>query len=325
MKPPANCMTGWRRSARSMVNGVLNQRACAGATGARRRRRMRAKISKDEAVIDWNEDAVEVHRKIRAFNPFPGASTMLAGERIKLWRAQLRRCRRRARSRVCGAGRTIDRRLRQRRAVDHRVAARRRQAHGRRGVSCGTSTRGGHAFRRCCYLMRDAQLLAAGVVERVLAGRTAGSGTRRAVARQTFRRQRTSALWCRTCATACCGICGALDALLAPLLAKPLRDERLRHLLRVALYQLEHTRAAPHAVVDHAVAACAALRAAPAKGLVNAVLRNFLRRRAEMQAAAHRSDTGRYSYPQWWIDKIRAQYPKRLCRPFWMRAIVMRR
>jgi methionyl-tRNA formyltransferase len=48
-----------------------------------------AKISKAEAVIDWNEDAVVVQRKIRAFNPFPGAVSVLAGERIKLWRAQL--------------------------------------------------------------------------------------------------------------------------------------------------------------------------------------------------------------------------------------------
>jgi methionyl-tRNA formyltransferase len=48
-----------------------------------------AKILKHEAVIDWNEDAITVHRKIRAFNPFPGASTTLAGERIKVWRTRL--------------------------------------------------------------------------------------------------------------------------------------------------------------------------------------------------------------------------------------------
>jgi methionyl-tRNA formyltransferase len=47
-----------------------------------------AKISKDEAMIDWHEDAATIHRKIRAFNPSPGAVTVLAGERIKLWRAQ---------------------------------------------------------------------------------------------------------------------------------------------------------------------------------------------------------------------------------------------
>jgi 16S rRNA (cytosine967-C5)-methyltransferase len=156
--------------------------------------------------------------------------------------------------------------------------------------------------------MRDEQILAAGVVEHVLAGRALD--------------QELAALW-RNNASAnahrralvqdlCYGVLrhlGALDAMLVPLLNKPLRDERLRHLLRVALYQLEHTRAAPHAVVDHAVAACVALRAAPAKGLVNAILRGFLRRSAELRATCSHGDTGRYSYPQWWVDKIRTQHP----------------
>ncbi len=48
-----------------------------------------AKITKEEAIINWTEDAATVHRKIRAFNPFPGALSVLGGERIKIWRAQL--------------------------------------------------------------------------------------------------------------------------------------------------------------------------------------------------------------------------------------------
>lgn len=103
---------------------------------------------------------------------------------------------------------------------------------------------------------------------------------------------------------------GLIDALLQALLDKPLQDEKLRCLLRVALYQLEHTRAAPHAVVDHAVRACEQMHLAAAKGLTNAVLRNFLRRRAQLLARARRTEPGRYSHPQWWIDKLRGQYPE---------------
>ena len=102
---------------------------------------------------------------------------------------------------------------------------------------------------------------------------------------------------------------GALDAMLTPLLTKPLRDERLRQLLRIGLYQLQHTHAAPHAVVDQAVLACMALPAVAAKGLINAVLRSYLRRHTELQALCDLSDVGRYSFPAWWIDKTRAQYP----------------
>lgn len=103
---------------------------------------------------------------------------------------------------------------------------------------------------------------------------------------------------------------GRIDALLQALLDKPLKDERLRCLLRAALYQLEYTRAAPHAVVDHAVRVCEQLHLPAAKGLANAVLRNFLRRRAPLLAEAQRTDPGRYSHPQWWVDKLRQQYPE---------------
>ena len=100
-----------------------------------------------------------------------------------------------------------------------------------------------------------------------------------------------------------------LEAVLALLLAKPLRDDALHWLLLVALYQLQHTRAAPYAIVDHAVQCAARLGEPQAAGLINAVLRNFLRRREALLAKVARSDVGRYSYPQWWIDKLRAQYP----------------
>jgi 16S rRNA (cytosine967-C5)-methyltransferase len=101
-----------------------------------------------------------------------------------------------------------------------------------------------------------------------------------------------------------------LEALLEALLERPLQDERLRALLLIALHQLEATRAAPHAVVDHAVRACHALGLTSAKGLANAVLRNFLRRRATLAARAQRTEPARYCHPQWWIDKLRLQYPE---------------
>lgn len=104
---------------------------------------------------------------------------------------------------------------------------------------------------------------------------------------------------------------GHVDGLLDALLTKPLRDERLRNLLRVALYQLEYTRAAAHTVVDQAVLATARLGHIAAKGLVNAVLRNFLRRRGELHTELRRSETARFSYPRWWIIKLRQQYPQR--------------
>ncbi len=46
------------------------------------------KIEKAEAVIDWAQPAALIARRVRAFDPFPGAHTMHAGEAIKVWAAE---------------------------------------------------------------------------------------------------------------------------------------------------------------------------------------------------------------------------------------------
>ena len=53
-----------------------------GATYAR-------KVEKHEAVIDWTQPAADIVRCIRAFDPFPGTTSVLDGETIKLWAAQV--------------------------------------------------------------------------------------------------------------------------------------------------------------------------------------------------------------------------------------------
>lgn len=46
------------------------------------------KIEKSEAAIDWRLGANLIARRVHAFNPFPGASTTLAGEALKVWGAE---------------------------------------------------------------------------------------------------------------------------------------------------------------------------------------------------------------------------------------------
>lgn len=48
-----------------------------------------AKLSKDEARINWQEPAVVVARKIRAFNPVPTAWTQWQGQSLKVWQAEV--------------------------------------------------------------------------------------------------------------------------------------------------------------------------------------------------------------------------------------------
>lgn len=100
---------------------------------------------------------------------------------------------------------------------------------------------------------------------------------------------------------------GQLNAILELLLHKHMTDHRISYLLLVALYQLQYSRAAQHAVVDHAVRSADILNP-KIRGLVNAILRNFLRNQADLLVQATLKDEGRYSHPQWWIDELRAQY-----------------
>ncbi len=103
---------------------------------------------------------------------------------------------------------------------------------------------------------------------------------------------------------------GQLQVILDMLLHKALSDERVRYLLLVALYQLQYGKSAQHAVVDHAVRAAQTL-SPKVGGLVNAILRNFLRNQAVLLEQSGQSAQGKYSYPLWWIEALQAQYGER--------------
>jgi 16S rRNA (cytosine967-C5)-methyltransferase len=165
-------------------------------------------------------------------------------------------------------------------------------------------------FKGGPVLLLDAQRLAALAVAQVLAGRNLNQVLQKELARHPRLTLQQRALL-QDLSYGALRHYGVLRAVLDALLQKPLRDGNLRALLLVALYQLAYTHAPAHAVVDHAVRVTVqALRKTSAKGLVNAILRNFLRRREVLLGdAACASEEARYGHPQWWIDKLRRQYP----------------
>ena len=154
----------------------------------------------------------------------------------------------------------------------------------------------------------ESQRLASTAVSQVLAGRNLNQALQGLLSRQpSLTSQQRAAAQDMSYGTL--RFYGQLRAILDLLLQKPVQDAAVRALLLVALYQLQYSRSAEHAVVDHAVRAAEALKKPWAKGLVNAVLRNFLRQRISLLEQAAVSEEGRYSHPQWWIDKLRRQYP----------------
>ncbi|MEP6943305.1 MAG: 16S rRNA (cytosine(967)-C(5))-methyltransferase RsmB [Betaproteobacteria bacterium] len=104
---------------------------------------------------------------------------------------------------------------------------------------------------------------------------------------------------------------GQVRGIVHTLVERTLTDASVESLLWVALYQLLHTSTAPHTVVDSAVRATGRLKKSSARGLTNAILRNFLRRRDAILGAIGVEDEARYSYPRWWIERVRAEYGER--------------
>jgi 16S rRNA (cytosine967-C5)-methyltransferase len=103
------------------------------------------------------------------------------------------------------------------------------------------------------------------------------------------------------------------EAILGRLLSSKVRalDFLVRALLSVALFELEDARTPEYAVVDAAVSTAKATDAARASGLINAVLRRYLRERQSIDADIAGNPAKRHAAPIWLADRLRADWPVR--------------
>jgi len=99
---------------------------------------------------------------------------------------------------------------------------------------------------------------------------------------------------------------------LRQLLETPLKGKNkiAEHLLLLGMYQLVFTRVGQHAAVSETVNACRALKIEGMKGLVNAVLRNFIRQ----DMALNKPDDAQIlsGLPKWLYKKLLLAYPSQL-------------
>ena len=103
---------------------------------------------------------------------------------------------------------------------------------------------------------------------------------------------------------------GRGDFFLARLLERPLAAEEVRALLLVALYRLETRPEIAHTVVDQAVSAAGELAGGRFRGLVNAVLRSFLRQQAALSEALVGDAVALAQHPDWWLAELQTAYPQ---------------
>jgi len=104
----------------------------------------------------------------------------------------------------------------------------------------------------------------------------------------------------------------ALDALIKPLLQKPLKhkDSDIYALLLTGVYQLRYLSTPAHAAINETVDAALTLKKDWAKGLINAVLRNVQRQGDELSTTL--TDAQRAAHPDWLYGKLKKNYPEQL-------------
>lgn len=112
----------------------------------------------------------------------------------------------------------------------------------------------------------------------------------------------------------CYGVCRhyfSLATIVDLLLEKPFKekDDDLYALLLVGIYQLRDMRIPAYAAVDETVAATKTLKKDWAKGLVNAILRNYQRRAEELQETISADPVAQYAHPEWFIGMVQKAWP----------------
>lgn len=103
-----------------------------------------------------------------------------------------------------------------------------------------------------------------------------------------------------------------LKTILNALVKKPLEIQDIETVLLIGIYEIRYSKRAEHAIVNELVNLSLQLsNNDKLKGLVNAVLRNYLRDRDLLeQNLAHKSEY-KYGFPIWLISHLKKEYPRR--------------
>jgi 16S rRNA (cytosine967-C5)-methyltransferase len=103
-----------------------------------------------------------------------------------------------------------------------------------------------------------------------------------------------------------------LESTANQLMDTPLKGKQrvFHHLILVGIYQILFMRIPDHAAVGETVEATKDLRGPKLRGLINAVLRNYQRRKEELDAQAISHDAGKYGHPSWLLKLLKESYPE---------------
>ncbi len=105
-----------------------------------------------------------------------------------------------------------------------------------------------------------------------------------------------------------------LNAILKQLLKKPFKpkDIDITVLALVGLYQIIYLSTPDHAAVSETVNLCRSGKKSWAKGVLNGVLRNFLRNRESLETTADKDWEQRFSHPSWLVQQLKLDWGERI-------------
>ncbi|MGB0494773.1 MAG: 16S rRNA (cytosine(967)-C(5))-methyltransferase RsmB [Kangiellaceae bacterium] len=104
-----------------------------------------------------------------------------------------------------------------------------------------------------------------------------------------------------------------IKAILDQLLEKQLKlkDMDVYCILIVGIYQLKYLSVPDHAAISESVELTKNIRKKWASGLINAILRSFQRRQAEISEKLDKANTYLYSHPNWIINQLKLDWPEK--------------
>ena len=155
--------------------------------------------------------------------------------------------------------------------------------------------------------MKEAQLTAAGIVKDVLEGSNLDKVFQKYLNENKINPKELSQV--KDLTFGVLRSYGKTKFVINKLVKRPPSNLLISTLLHIALFQLIFNRSNPYTVVNQAVSASNSVNK-KYTAFINGVLRTFLRERVIILKEAENNEEAKYSYPIWWINQIKKEYPK---------------
>ena len=156
-------------------------------------------------------------------------------------------------------------------------------------------------------MMNQSQLLAAKIVEQVLLGKNLDKSFQLVLSK--YNNEEENLPQIKDMTYGAIRHLGKSNFYINKLVKNKIENLCIESLLHIVLFQINHARSNDFTLVNQAVDAAKKIDHKKSS-FINAVLRNFLRNKDNLQKELNENESAMYSYPKWWIEKVKKQYPQ---------------